>query len=314
MRKWGFACGGVGPASELRAVSSASSFSSGSPFRPERGYLICCLERTGSTLLAKALSATNVAGRPIEYFNPAMQEKPRLRQILGDLWLPDGMDNVLRAGTTPNSVFGAKLHWNHLRFLGMILQGGWDRTRPKMLDVLRTALPKQLSEAEAAELLNPRFGNLEPQGTAIKFLYSRISPLRFIWLRRRDMLGRAISNYRAAKSGVWYLNPDGTAPQGGAPVPTEYDHGEIHCYHQLGLYQEKSWEMIFNCFGITPHLVMYEDLIANYEDTVRGVLRFLDLDGEGVVIPSPPSGRQADELSAEWERIYRARDGSIPQD
>ena len=273
---------------------------------PDRGYLICCLERTGSTLLAQTLSDTSMAGQPIEYFNPVMQDKPRLRAILGDLQLLEGFEKVLCAGTTPNGVFGAKLHWGHLRFLGMSLQGRWSKAaRTMMLDVLRAQLPKLLSESEVASVLDPTFSDLNAQAVALDFLKTHIPGLQFIWLTRQNMLCRALSHFRAMKSDVWFHTVDGKAPQeGGHPLP-EFDLGEVHTFYQLGLYQEKSWQAIFAKHGITPHCVVYEELIANREETIRGVLRFLGVNAGVASIPSPRSGRQADEVSEEWERLYR---------
>src|ERR1039457_5546683 len=48
---------------------------------PSRGYLICCIERTGSNLLTEALSHTGIAGHPAEYFNPTLQDTPLVRDI-----------------------------------------------------------------------------------------------------------------------------------------------------------------------------------------------------------------------------------------
>ena len=58
---------------------------------PSRGYLLCCIERTGSNLLTQALTGTGMAGRPLEYFNPAEQETPWMREILGASPMVEGL-------------------------------------------------------------------------------------------------------------------------------------------------------------------------------------------------------------------------------
>lgn len=272
---------------------------------PTRGYIICCLERTGSTLLAKALSGTDIAGRPIEYFNPVMQDKPRLRDILGDSQIVEGIEKVLKAGTTQNGIFGAKLHWPHLRFLGLCLQRQWSEgQRTKMLDILYGQLPHLLSEPEAVALLDAKFADLSAQRAGLEFLRSYMADLRVIWLRRENMIARAISHYRARKSGVWFRVAKDMAAQQDEPIQ-EFDLGEIHSLYCLGLYQQKGWQVFFREQGISPHYVVYEELISNYEETVRGVLRFLDLDATGATIQQPSSARQSDLISEEWELRYR---------
>src|SRR6202163_4648918 len=82
-------------------------------------YLICCAERTGSTLLGDALIGTGMAGRPRSYFNRVARYNPRMQRILGSAKDDDRyLDRVLAAATTPNGVFGAKVHWEH--FLNLI--------------------------------------------------------------------------------------------------------------------------------------------------------------------------------------------------
>jgi len=41
---------------------------------PVRSYVICCVQRTGSWLLAHTLADTGYAGRPSDYFDDAEQE------------------------------------------------------------------------------------------------------------------------------------------------------------------------------------------------------------------------------------------------
>jgi LPS sulfotransferase NodH len=278
---------------------------SGVQLLPTRGYIICCLERTGSTLLAKALSGTDMAGRPIEYFNPVMQDKPRLRNILGDSQIVEGIEKVLNAGTTRNQVFGAKLHWPHLRFLGLCIQGQWSEgQRTKMLDMLSAQLPHLISESEAITLLDAKFADLSAQTVGFEFLQSYMPDLRVIWLRRENMVARAISHYRARKSGVWFRGAANGNSKEEEPVQ-EFDPGEIHSLYCLGLYQQRGWQVFFKRHGISPHCVVYEDLISNYEETIRGALRFLDLDADGAIIQQPSSSKQSDSVSEEWELRYR---------
>src|SRR5690348_4843448 len=94
-------------------------------------YLVCATQRSGSTLLCKALSATGVAGRPEEYFEAleatGLPAQPRdyLPELGDELGLPplrhgdplppfaERLAAAERAGTTPNGVFGAKVMWSY---------------------------------------------------------------------------------------------------------------------------------------------------------------------------------------------------------
>jgi LPS sulfotransferase NodH len=272
---------------------------------PSRGYLLCTIERTGTNLLTDALAGTGIAGRPLEYFNPVEQEKPWMRDILGDSTLVDGLPKILMAGTTPNGLFGAKVHWGHWRYFGMSIEGEWnDSQRAAPYELLRSRLPNLLSQAAACELLRSRFSDLHSQANAYALLRSRLFDLRVIWLRRQNMVSRAISLFRARQTGIWYqpVSKGRTVPGEQAP---EFDLGEIHNLYCLGRFQEESWQRFFQEHEISPHYVVYEELVADYESTVRRVLGFLGLEGEQTLIPLPRSLKQSDALSEEWEERYR---------
>ena len=85
--------------------------------------LVCASQRSGTTLLCRALADTGIAGRPEEYFL-AVDE----REQPGWRCLEDGpfglahqardrehyLEIVYEFGSTPNGTFGAKLMWNNM--------------------------------------------------------------------------------------------------------------------------------------------------------------------------------------------------------
>jgi LPS sulfotransferase NodH len=73
--------------------------------------MIAALPRTASTLLARGLRATRVAGAPDEYLNP-LQRRRFARW--GRCSLPDFAALLLRHRTSPNGAFGLKIHHAHL--------------------------------------------------------------------------------------------------------------------------------------------------------------------------------------------------------
>jgi trehalose 2-sulfotransferase len=108
--------------------------------RIERAYLVCATPRSGSTLLCELLKATGVAGCPQEFFETLrstgyprqprqyFEDAPQVHALLEpvDPGVPEtafDWDAVLRAGTTPNGVFAAKVMWGHLDDLWARLGG-----------------------------------------------------------------------------------------------------------------------------------------------------------------------------------------------
>lgn len=272
---------------------------------PSRGYLLCGLERTGSSLLAGALAGTGVAGRPLEYFNPGMQDKPWIRNILGDSSIIDGLHKVLIAGTTPNDVFGAKVHWTHFRYLGMQINEEFrEAKRTKMYELLRSPNPELMSLESANKLLRAHFSDLRPQAAAYELLRSYLPSLRFVWLKRNNMVARAISLYRARTTYVWSRD---AAQSGKAPVEQalEFDLAEIHNLYCIGVFQEETWLQFFEAHEISPLCLSYEELVADYEPSIRRVLEFLQIESAGAAVHTPTLAKQSDALSQEWEQRYR---------
>ena len=147
---------------------------------PVRSYVICCVQRTGSWLLAHTLADTGYAGRPSDYFDDA--ERDNHTREWG---LPDGqLTSYVRAmrdhATTPNGVLGSKLMWHDF-------------------DSLRSEL-------------HP------PAGTdaGLQFMQTTFPDPQFLWLRRADKVRQGISWWRAAVTDQWGLRP---GQQAGRPAP-----------------------------------------------------------------------------------------------
>jgi LPS sulfotransferase NodH len=269
---------------------------------PTRGYLICCIERTGSNLLTGALMRTGKAGLPREYFNHSDLNKPWMREILGDADLIGGFPRILAAGTTPNGIFGAKIHLGHFRRLGTTISGDTSLERGDSRYRLLSSLAAPPSPGAALELLWSHFADLRWQSAGYDFLRARLPDLRFIWLTRRNMAARAISLIRARRTGRWWKAAATTAP---ADDRQDFDLNEIHIRYCIGLFEEALWQRFFEDNGIVPHPVTYETFVPSYEATVSGVLTFLDIDIADAAIAAPSSAIQSDSLSTEWEERYR---------
>lgn len=93
-----------------------------------RAYLICTTRRSGSTLLSDLLRRTGQFGVPAEYLHGTVDHDlitPLARRFgtmdddSGKLAIDPYLVELVRHRTTPNGVFGMKLHYDHLvRFYG----------------------------------------------------------------------------------------------------------------------------------------------------------------------------------------------------
>jgi trehalose 2-sulfotransferase len=257
-----------------------------SEMRPSYCYLICCAERTGSTLLGDALIGTGIAGRPRAYFNRAAHFNPRYQRILGDARDDDQyLDRVISVATTPNGVFGAKVHWQH--FLNLLAR--LERGLPASEDQPPGSIPGRLRE---------RFPNL-----------------RYIWLTRQNTIARAISHYRAKKTGRWQTDSRWVTDDAGGEGEPPFDFDAINAFVRAGEVEDAHWRKFFEEHRISSLALTYEDLILDVESTVRRVLEFLGISSEKLAIPPLTSRPQSDNNSSQWEVRYRqmcAEEGSSP--
>ena len=189
------------------------------------------------------------------------------------------VEKFLGAGTTPNGVFGAKVHWHqflHLRQKIRLIHGDGASD----LELLRSAFPD----------------------------------LRFVFLTRRDKVQQAVSYYKALQTDCWHsLRPDATvARETPIPAPAEapapsFDFEQIDRWFTRFTKDEASWCRYFATVGLEPFEVVYEDFIGTYESTVLDILRYLNIPiPEGMKIAPPRLCKLADELSEEWALRYRA--------
>ena len=239
-------------------------------------YLICTAPRTGSTLLAHALSSTNVAGRPNEYFDIYPHNDRFWVERLGVASEADYLEKVLAAGKTANGVFGLKLLWHQ---------------SPAMLAKLKAARPQDAATAEGLShpLLEKTLG----------------APVRYIWLRRRDKLAQAISYYRASHTGLW-RSTDAAARRGTGVAESEppFDFNEINRYLTIVNAFDQQWQLFFRRNRLKVLMMVYENFIGAYETSVLSALDFLEISREGVKVAPPAVERQADERTQEWRARF----------
>jgi LPS sulfotransferase NodH len=252
---------------------------------PKQSYIIWFSQRVGSTVLTQTLEDTGIAGRPREWFNDEtgaglfvkyrVTNAFELREIL---W---------RNGTTANGVFGVKY--------GM--------------------------QAEAHRELTSLFAGVmsdEPRRDGAREWDAFFPQCKHVFMTRRNKLRLAVSWWRAIKSGEWHRpsraeptvvdGPSGRVPRElpSADLVDLYNYNAIeHLMIDADL-READMQEQFDRWRLLPYTIVYEDLIARYEPTVRDLLEFLEIPGrEDTAIPAPAFAQMADDISDAWCQRYR---------
>ena len=137
----------------------------------ENSYMICCVQRTGSWLLAHSLTDLGYAGRPSDYFDEEESTTHAAQwQVEG---FGDYLEAVRRHATTPNGIFGTKMMWND-----------FGRFRARLRDQHRA----EIADAALIEQVLPG--------------------VHYVWLRRQDKIRQGISWWRAVVTQQWAVTPD----------------------------------------------------------------------------------------------------------
>ncbi len=224
-------------------------------------------------MLCGLLESSGVAGRPASYFNRAAlhdyaddwrMARPRDGRIDGAY-----VQAALAAGRTPNGVFGGRV---------------MAETLPELVGDLAAADPG--SAATDVDLLSAQFGRL-----------------RFVHLRRRDVVAQAVSWTKALQTHYWH--PGEVVEPGGGPP--HYDDELIARLVAAIEKFEAGWTRWFTSHGIAPCQVVYEELAADPLRTAHHVLDYLGLQvppGRQLEIGHH---RQADQLNADWAARFRSR-------
>ena len=237
-------------------------------------YVICAVQRSGSSLLCEVLKNTGLAGVPEEYFlyhpEGSNWENSPWAQQNGATTRQAYIDLVRERGTTANGVFGTKLMWNY--FPDVI---SWLQEMP----AYRTSRP--------ASLLEMLFPNLH-----------------YIWMIRDDKVRQAVSWSMAAQTGMYAAWQATVQSPKQKPV---YDFEQIDLLCGLILEGEAGWGTFFESNAITPMKVIYEELVAAYEETGLRILDFLGVPYPDDLVYGEDRRlkKQATRMNEEWAQRYR---------
>jgi LPS sulfotransferase NodH len=236
-------------------------------------YLICATPRSGSTLLCGLLDSSGVAGHPASYFNRKSvndyADEWRIARPRGGRIDEAFVRAALAAGRTSNGVFGGRI---------------MAETLPELISGLAAAAPG-------------------PAATDVDLLTGQFGRLRFVHLRRCDVVAQAVSWAKSVQTHFWHPG-EAVLPGGRDPHYDEELIGRLVATIERA---EADWAAWFASHGIAPCEVTYEDLAADPLGTARKVLDYLGLNvppDRQLVISHH---RQADRLNADWISRFKSR-------
>jgi LPS sulfotransferase NodH len=286
-----------------------------------RSCVICTLPRSGSWLLAEELLAAGI-GRPEEYLRcdwflrfartgtleyqhridpdqawgdgsprcsrkscPAtvaqclVEQKVRAAPQHDDYRRYQAfLDAILPVGTSHN-IFAVKIHW------------------------------EQLCDAVALSRVS------NPTITDVELVREWVPRPLFVFLYRSDEIRRAISNYRADQTGIWWLDSNRSdAPRAGDGPPLDFS--QIDDLRRRGRVHLRGWQDFFERAGISPLEITYEDLALAPHMAVEKIRCALEIKTRGKDSTGEPRlQRQADRWTDDavhayvtWRRTYGPTD------
>jgi LPS sulfotransferase NodH len=176
--------------------------------------------------------------------------------------------------SSPNGAFGLKLHWNQ----GVAFVRG----------------------ARTDAMAHARLGS---GFRAVRSLARDFDDLRYVWVRRRDRIGQAVSLYRARNTNQW-VRPDGDPNARRSDPPFDVD--EIDRALRWLTRVDAGWDRYFRRVGTVPFVLFYEDLASDQATVLAALGGHL-----GVPLPTsiaPRLERQRDSWSTEMrEQFISAR-------
>jgi LPS sulfotransferase NodH len=209
-----------------------------------------------------------MAGRPEEYFQPA--NEIIWKERWGVSTYAEYLARTIEQCTTPNGVFGVKMMWGYFdHFLQNLYQvPDYKKQKMPVHAMLQTVFPN----------------------------------LHYIWIRRRNILRQAVSQARAIQTNQWVDRGEDSCS---TPRKPAFSFMQIDFLAQEIKAHNAAWQRFFTGHDIQPLVIVYEDFVARYEETVRAALQHLEVPGAEALEVAPVSmKKQADGQSEQWVQRY----------
>ena len=237
--------------------------------KPKLCYTIWFSQRTGSTLLCKALQSTGIAGKPSEWLSSSdllnKYQTNNYEELQKKLW---------QLGTTSNGVFGIKT-------------GAYQPYFNKMLKTLKCFPGCNYRTNSSVEIWHNAFPNC-----------------KHIYMTRRNKVRLAVSWWKAIQSKKWHREK-GELPIA-RDLKDKYCYDAIaHLFAECSM-REAAIQDFLAEGSIVPLTIVYEDFVLSYEKTIEDIFDYLELSNAyGVSLAPPPLQKLADSVSEEWVQRFR---------
>jgi trehalose 2-sulfotransferase len=122
--------------------------------------------------------------------------------------------------------------------------------------------------------------------------------LRFVLLKRRDILGQALSAVRAMQTEQWRAS----MPERGSAL---YDGAQIYERLQIAARDYARWNIFFARRAVAPAVIIYEDLLADPQSAVDQVADLFGLRGQARAAGERIDLKiQRDAITEEWRARF----------
>lgn len=220
-------------------------------------------------MLCKALESTGIAGNPREWFNC----KPDLLTDFHQNTHAELQGYLWKLGSTENGVFAINHSYHEPLFSQLI----------ETLRKFPACPPRTMNRTAVWEGIFPNH--------------------RHIFMTRRNKIRLAVSWWRAIQSGEWHLATDELRSPN--DLSNAYSFDAInHLYTECSM-REAGIQEFFAEGDIVPLTIVYEDFVQEYEQTVRRILDYLELDSQSAFIAAPALTQLADASSEDWAQRFR---------
>ena len=124
-------------------------------------------------------------------------------------------------------------------------------------------------------------------------------PVKYIAIRRRDLLGQAISLVIASQTSKW------TSHETAAAAPA-YSSEAIEKALTTSALHNSLWDQFFLVNGIEPCVVTYEDLLENPKGEVQKVIDYVGVDADPAVdLARAGLSQEANSLNRQWKDRFQ---------
>lgn len=238
--------------------------------KPQQSYRIWFSPRSGSTLLCKGLEETGIAGKPGEFFT--LFEFNSLREKYKVETYPDLKRKLWQEGTSANGVFGIKIVNDQ-----------------KVFDEIYS-LKTKLDHRDSPEY---------------DFMDEIFPKCKDIYLTRRNKIRQAVSWWKAIKDEVWHIEPGQNKQLHGQEFyQKNYDFAALKQLFKEAILHECSIQEHFTKLGIIPLTIVYEDMVKDFEGTIKKILTYLELDNKELRIEEMYYTKTADSESEKWVQRF----------